>query len=72
MPQSLSAILIHLVFSTKNRQPFITETIEPELYKYLGGIFRNCQCPSLLIGREKDHIHKVARGGARSAEPLVG
>jgi putative transposase len=59
MPQSLSSILIHLVFSTKNRQPFITQEIEHELYKYLGGIFRNCQCPSLLIGGEKDHIHAL-------------
>jgi REP-associated tyrosine transposase len=59
MPQSLSSILIHLVFTTKNRQPLITETIEPELYKYLGGIFRNSQCPSLLIGGERDHIHAL-------------
>ncbi len=57
MPQSLSSILIHLVFSTKNRQPWITEKIEHELYKYLGGVFLNHQCPSLLIGGEKDHIH---------------
>jgi putative transposase len=59
MPQSLSSILIHLVFSTKNRQPLITETVESELYKYLGGIFRNSECPSLLIGGEKDHIHAL-------------
>jgi|GEM_PF-5594989 len=32
MPQSLSSILIHLVFSTKNREPFITPAIEPELH----------------------------------------
>ncbi len=59
MPQSLSSILIHLVFSTKNRQPFITETIESELHKYLGGVFRNCGCPSLAIGGDKDHIHAL-------------
>jgi REP-associated tyrosine transposase len=59
MPQSLSSILIHLVFSTKNRQPLITETIESELFQYLGGIFRNCKCPSLLIGGDQDHIHTL-------------
>jgi putative transposase len=59
MPQSLSSILIHLVFSTKNRQPLITQTIESELFKYLGGIFRNCECPCLLIGGDKDHIHTL-------------
>lgn len=59
MPQSLSSILIHLVFSTKNRQPWITETIESDLYRYLGGIFRSRKCPSLIIGGDKDHIHSL-------------
>jgi REP element-mobilizing transposase RayT len=59
MPQSLSSILIHLVFSTKNRQPMITEPIESELYKYLATIFRRCDCPSLLIGGDKDHVHSL-------------
>ena len=60
MPQSLSSILIHLIFSTKNREPFITQAIEPELYKYLGGILRNQKCPSIVIGGDKDHIHNLA------------
>jgi putative transposase len=59
MPQSLSSVLIHLVFSTKNRQPLITETIESELYKYLAGIFRNNGSPSLLIGGDNNHIHTL-------------
>ncbi len=59
MPQSLSSILIHLVFSTKNREPLITEAVEPELHQYLGGIFRNQKCPSLLIGGYYDHIHAL-------------
>jgi putative transposase len=59
MPQSLSSILIHLVFSTKNREPFITADIESDLHDYLGGIFRRCECPSLLIGGTADHIHAL-------------
>jgi putative transposase len=59
MPQSLSSILIHLVFSTKNREPFITETVEPELNKYLATIFKACDSPSLLIGGDCDHIHAL-------------
>jgi putative transposase len=39
MPQSLSSIPIHLVFSTKNREPFITPTIETELHPYMAKIF---------------------------------
>lgn len=59
MPQSLSSIHIHIVFSTKNRQPLITETIESELHAYIGGIFRNKGCPALIIGGDTDHIHAL-------------
>ena len=59
MPQSLSSILIHLVFSTKHREPFITPAVEADLHDYMGGIFRHCECPSLLIGGTADHIHAL-------------
>lgn len=57
MPQSLSSIYIHLVFSTKYRQPLIIDKIESELYAYLGGIFRNKGCPALIVGGYLDHVH---------------
>jgi len=59
MAQSLSSILIHLVFSTKLREPFITSEIEPELYAYLSTVFHGCKLPSLLIGGNRDHIHAL-------------
>jgi REP element-mobilizing transposase RayT len=59
MPQSLASILIHLVFGTKRREPFITSGMEPELHKYLATIFRECKSPALLIGGDKDHIHAL-------------
>jgi REP element-mobilizing transposase RayT len=59
MAQSLASILIHLVFSTKMREPFITPEIEPELHKYLAMIFRECKSPALLVGGDKDHIHAL-------------
>ena len=59
MPQSLSSILIHLVFSTKQREPFIHSEIEPEMHAYLATIFRECRSPALIIGGEKDHIHAL-------------
>jgi hypothetical protein len=46
MPQSLSSILIHLVFSTKNREPFITRAIETELHPYMAKIFREVKSGS--------------------------
>ena len=57
MPQSLSSILIHLIFSTKNREPFITEAIEKELHPYMAKIFRELKSPSLTIGGTDDHVH---------------
>src|SRR5205809_900822 len=57
MPQSLSSILIHLIFSTKNRAPFITEAIEKELHPYMAKIFRELKSPTLTIGGTDDHVH---------------
>jgi putative transposase len=57
VPQSLSSILIHLVFSTKNREALITPAIEPELHPYLASIFRALKSPSLTIGGTVDHLH---------------
>ena len=59
MAQSLSSILVHLVFSTKNREPFITSEIELELHPYLATIFHECKSPSLLVGGMPDHIHAL-------------
>lgn len=59
MAQSLSSILVHLVFSTKYRESLIKSEIESELYSYLHGIFRGCKCPSLIIGGTSDHIHSL-------------
>ncbi len=59
MPQSLSSILIHLVFSTKNREPFITPAIESELHPYMATIFREHNSPSLIIDGTKDHVHTL-------------
>ncbi|HEY3026912.1 MAG TPA: IS200/IS605 family transposase [Pyrinomonadaceae bacterium] len=57
MPQSLSSILIHLIFSTKHREPFIAPTIETELHPSMAKIFRELKSPSLTIGGAKDHVH---------------
>ena len=57
MPQSLSSILIHLIFSTKNREPFISAAIEKELHPYLATIFKSLKSPSLTIDGTTDHVH---------------
>ena len=57
MPQSLVKNYIHIIFSTKDRYPFINDKIKNELFKYLGGICKNMECFPLIIGGYRDHIH---------------
>ena len=57
MAQSLSRLLIHLVFSTKNRVPALTPEIRTELHGYLAAVLRNHQCPALEVGGVTDHVH---------------
>ena len=64
MPQSLSAVYIHLVFSTKERQPFLRDRDTREsLHAYLGGISKTLDCPPIIVGGIEDHVHLLARFG---------
>lgn len=57
MPQSLAKVYLHLVFSTKNRQPLLADEIRPDLHSYLGGILRDMSCQAIEINSEPDHVH---------------
>jgi putative transposase len=58
MAQSLSKIWSHLVFSTKDRHPFLSDSdVRNQLFAYLATILRNHHCPTLQIG--PDHIHAL-------------
>jgi putative transposase len=58
MPQSLDNILIHIVFSTKNRYPFLADKqIRNEMHAYLGGACNNLGCKVILVGGVADHAH---------------
>jgi REP element-mobilizing transposase RayT len=57
MGQSLSQVYLHLIFSTKNRYPFILEEIENELFAYIGGIIRNLKGIPFIINGTADHLH---------------
>ncbi len=59
MPQSLSSILIHLIFSTKHREQFITPKIELELHPYMASVFRALKSPALAINGTEDHVHTL-------------
>jgi putative transposase len=57
MPQSLAKIYVHLIFSTKNREPLLLDAVRPDLHAYLGGILRDLDCTALEINTESDHAH---------------
>ena len=57
MPQSLVKNYVHIVFSTKNRQPFIDQSIKEELHAYLGGTCKELDCPVLAVDGVEDHVH---------------
>ena len=57
MPQSLSRLIVHIVFSTKGRVPVLHESIRGELYAYPAGVLRDLKCPAIKIGGTADHIH---------------
>jgi len=64
MPQSLSCVFIHLVFSTKERQPFLKDAdMRSALHAYLGGISKTLECPPIIVGGMPDHVHLLARFG---------
>jgi len=55
--QSLNRVFVHITFSTKNRLPFIDESIKGELWAYIGGVCNALECKSIRIGGFNDHIH---------------
>ncbi len=57
MPQSLSTVLVHLVFSTKKREPRIRAAVESELHAYVATVLKNDGCPPRAVGGMADHIH---------------
>ena len=58
MAQSLSHFLVHSVFSTKDRRPFLrSEEMRKEIYAYMAGILKNLECHPIKIGGVEDHVH---------------
>ena len=58
MPQSRSKILLHTVFATKERRPFLDDKpLRDELHRYLGGILENLDCQPVIVGGVADHVH---------------
>jgi REP element-mobilizing transposase RayT len=64
MPQSLSAVYLHAVFSTKQHRTFLLDVaVRTEMHAYLGGLSKQLDCPPLIIGGVDDHVHLLVRFG---------
>ncbi|HEX8915647.1 MAG TPA: IS200/IS605 family transposase [Humisphaera sp.] len=59
MPQSLTHCALHLIFSTKNREPLLTADLKPRLLEYMGAVWsEHCGRP-ILINGPTDHVHAL-------------
>jgi putative transposase len=58
MPQSLANVVLHIIFSTKHRRPFLRSAdLREKLDGYIVGTLRNLHCPSIITRSVSDHIH---------------
>jgi putative transposase len=57
MPQSLANILVHVIFSTKERRPLIDDYVRAGLHGYMAGILKEIDSPALIINSVRDHVH---------------
>lgn len=63
MPQSLASVYVHVVFSTKQRMPFLTPELRAQLYPYLGGTALGAGTKVLAVGGMPDHVHMLVSFG---------
>jgi putative transposase len=58
MSQSLSRVLIHIIFSTKNRFAFLTDSeLQKRMHAYLARVFNEHDSPAIEVGGTEDHVH---------------
>jgi putative transposase len=61
MPQSLAHVLVHIIFSTKERRALLQNPdLRMEMHRYLAGISANLECPAIIVGGVADHVHLLA------------
>ena len=72
MPQSLVKILVHIVFSTKDRAKLITPEIEAQLFGYISGVITNNNGRMIIAGCTADHIHILVSIGRIDIGKLIG
>jgi len=59
-PQSLSKVILHVIFSTRNREPWLDSDVRPRVHAYLATICRDLGAEFVRVGGVADHVHIVA------------
>ena len=73
MPQSLVKLLVHTVFSTKNRADLIHADIEDQLFGYIHGIVENNKSKLIIAGGTTNHVHLlISLGRTVDISDLIG
>ncbi len=57
MPQSLSLVIVHLIFSTKDREPWLTQEMRSRLHACMAEVARSKGCEAYRVGGMADHVH---------------
>jgi len=70
MAHTYTQLLYHIVFSTKERRPWLTAKFRKRLHQYLGGAIRQEGGVAILVGGVDDHIHLYVRLKAGCIEPF--
>jgi REP element-mobilizing transposase RayT len=63
MAQSLAKVVIHVIFSTKNRQAIIPVDLQGRLSAYLAGGLKQLACPAIIVNCQPDHAHVLCQLG---------
>ena len=72
MSQSLANILTHLIFSTKNREPLLSdEDLRRRAHAYLAAVLKDLRCPALIVGGVADHVHILCQLGKTQSVSVV-
>jgi putative transposase len=65
MAHTFTHLLTHIIFSTKDRRPFIDSNLKTRLFPYMGGIIREWDGKALILNGPTDHVHILASLAAR-------
>jgi len=71
MPQSLTKLHIHLIFSTKLREPLLLRPFRERVHAYLATVLNNLESPAQKIGGMSDHVHILFRMSKNHASAKV-